>query len=119
MDQIYEEKLNELEQIQIEIKDKYDQFKDNQRTKIDEFRHLFNSKSNRQISLEQLNQMKTTIEQFEHDITRIRNDECSFESINENLHLQVRNQLAITNNSNRSKLNADAKPFEYSSKLFD
>lgn len=105
LDQIYENQLADLKRAQIEMKKKVKQFQDDQRQKILSIRRLFNSKLNKQISLNQLNQMKSTIEQFRDDIQQFQLTHPSISFIPP--------KSPQIEESKSFQLNANAKPFEY------
>lgn len=120
LDKVYEQKLFELKQAHLEVKNQVKNFQENQQNKITEIRRLFNSKLNKQISLEQLNRMKTTVEQLRADIQRFQTNQCSITLINNdqinysykpNIDIQIKKK-----DLKQSQLNVDAKPFEYNPK---
>ncbi|CAF3295637.1 unnamed protein product [Rotaria socialis] len=165
LDKVYEEKLFLLKQAQSEVEEKLKAFKQTQRLKIadqaqseveeklkafkqtqrlkiaDVQRRLFNSQLNKQINLEQLNQMKTTIEQLREDIHQFRTNDCSITLINNdqmnysykpNIDIQLKNKILngneiiteVDNGLNQTcdklrkyQLRAEAKPFEYIRKM--
>jgi len=82
LDKIYEEKLFQLKQLHIEVKEKVKNFKQIQQIKINDIRRLFNSKLNKQISIEQLNQMKINVEQLHKDTHQFKTNQCSITLIN-------------------------------------
>ncbi|CAF1937755.1 unnamed protein product [Rotaria magnacalcarata] len=142
LDKVYEEKLCLLKQAQSEVEEKLKAFKQTQRLKIvDAQRRLFNSQLSKQINLEQLNQMKTTIEQLREDIHQFRTNDCSITLINNdqmnysykpNIDIQLKSKILndngiipeVDNDLNQTcnklrkyQLRAEAKPFEYIPKM--
>ncbi|CAF4284309.1 unnamed protein product [Rotaria magnacalcarata] len=142
LDKVYEEKLCLLKQAQSEVEEKLKTFKQTQRLKIvDAQRRLFNSQLSKQINLEQLNQMKTTIEQLREDIHQFRTNDCSITLINNdqmnysykpNIDIQLKSKILndngiipeVDNDLNQTcnklrkyQLRAEAKPFEYIPKM--
>ncbi|CAF0919830.1 unnamed protein product [Rotaria sp. Silwood1] len=138
LDKIYEEKLFELKQAHLEVDEKLNKFKQNQRSKITSIqRRLFNSQLNKQIGIEQLDQMKTAVEQLREDVHQFKTNQCSIKLVNNDemnysykpnidiqlqkkiLHdnetiIKINNDINQTYNSSKnSQLRADAKPFEY------
>lgn len=103
LDKIFEEKLFELNQARSEVSEKLKNFKQMQRLKImDVQRRLFNEQLSKQISPEQLNQMKTAIEQLREDIQHFKMNKCSITIVNNdksnysykpNIDVQIRNIL--------------------------
>ncbi len=115
LDKVYEEKLFELKQTHLNVKDQVKNFQENQQKQINEIRRLFNGKLNKQITLEQLNRMKITVEQLRAGIQRFQTNQCMISLINNdqnnysykpNINIQIK----------QSQLNVDAKPFEYNPK---
>jgi len=103
LDKVYEQKLFELKQMHIEVKGKVKNFKQSQQMKIIDIRRLFNSKLNKQISLEQLNRMKTTVEQLRNDIHQFQTKKCSISVVNNdqlnysykpNIEIQLKNEIS-------------------------
>jgi hypothetical protein len=127
LDQIYEEKLYELTQIHSQVDEKLNKFKQIQQMKITGIqRRLFNSQLNKQISIEQLNRMKTAVEQLREDIQQFKTNQCSITVVNNdqmnysykpNIDIQLKKNNSDEdlecNKSQQSQLRADAKPFEY------
>ena len=115
LDQIYEKQLADLKRAQIEMKKEVKNFQESQRKKILDIRRLFNSKLNKQISLEQLNRMKSTIQQFRVDIDQFQHIQSSVTFI-PRAENHSPSKVHIGTQIEESKLfqlNADAKPFEY------
>lgn len=115
LDQIYENQLADLKRAQIEMKKKVKNFQESQRKKILDIRRLFNSKLNKQISLEQLNRMKSTIQQFREELEQFQLTQPSITFI-PHAENQSPSKAHIGTQIEESKpfqLNADAKPFEY------
>jgi hypothetical protein len=103
LDKVYEQKLFELKQMHTEVKNKIKNFKQNQQTKIIDIRRLFNSKLNKQINLEQLNRMKTTVEQLHKDVHQFQTNQCSISVVNNdkmnyfykpNIEIQFKNEIS-------------------------
>jgi hypothetical protein len=110
LDKIYEQKLFELKQTHIEVKEQVKNFKEIQRIKIMEIRRLFNSKLNKQISFEQLNRMKTTVEQLHKDIQQFQTNTCSIKVVNNdqmnysykpNIEIQFKKDISNENDFNQ------------------
>jgi len=111
LDKVYEQKLFELNQAHFEVKEEVKNFQQNQQKQILDIRRLFNAKLNKQISLEQLNRMKTTVEQLREDLQRFQINQCSITLINNdqinysyqpNIDIQIKkkdNQGMIENRS--------------------
>ena len=112
LEQIYEEKLADLKRAHMEMKDNIRHFQDIQRKKIVDIRRLFNSKLNKQISLEQLQRMKTTVGQFRDDIEQFQSSITSTNDQEKNPFSKATLDNPI-GQSPRFQLNVDAKPFEY------
>jgi hypothetical protein len=101
LDKVYEQKLFELKQAHFEVKEEVKTFQQNQQKQILDIRRLFNAKLNKQISLEQLNRMKTTVEQLRKDLQRFQINQCSITLINNdqinysyqpNIDIQIKKQ---------------------------
>ena len=100
--EIYQQRLFELTETHLTINEKLAHFKQNQRNRLEDIRQrLFNSKLNKQISIEQLHQLKTIIEQLQEELHQFQIDH-----FNNDMYLD-------RDNTQNSRLNADAKPFEY------
>lgn len=109
LNEIYQQRLFELQQAHLKINEKLAHFKQNQRNRLEDInQRLFNSTLNKQISIEQLHQLKTIIEQLQEEFRQFQTDQFKID-----MNLDC-------NNAQNSRLNAYAKPFEYvPSRLFD
>jgi hypothetical protein len=83
LDKIYEQKLFELKLAHSEVEEKLKDFKQIQQMKLNGIqRRLFNSQLSKQISLEQLNRMKSTVEELREDIHQFKTNQCSIAVVN-------------------------------------